>query len=127
MTTRQTFLAAAVVGILVTALGYFSVIAPASAQQRPGLNRWEYAQLLIAPDKWVFIQRDSESNILPPRNPLSGNVVRGSRKGTQYATTVTFVRNNDVGTLNIVGADGWEAVSTTTVDKGLLVLLKRRL
>lgn len=95
------------------------------APDRPAQAKWAYARLYIGDGKAVFFEAGKQSTVSPPLNRLSGNVTRGEPAGEGYTVAAKMVRDHDVAALNLVGSQGWEAVSVTPKGKGLLVLLKR--
>jgi len=97
----------------------------ASTQGQPGKARWQYARVHISGGKVMFYEAGRESTILPPRNRLSGNLVRGDVSGEQYTVSSKVVRDNEAGALDLLGSQGWEAVAVTPRDKGFMILMKR--
>jgi len=107
------------------ALGVHRGLAPAAAESPRGLAGWEYATLLLGDGPPVFSRRDSRVTITPGPGTPSGAVTSRRQGFEGYFLEVRSVRDVQVAALDVVGDEGWEAVSVTPTDDGLLVLLKR--
>jgi len=99
-------------------------ISSVTAQQQI-FNTYEYATLKAVGDQIIFSLDDQEQLVIPPINPLSGNVNRQPSSGASYSFTTTEVRDNLIGALNIFGGQGWEAFAVTHTPDGTVILLKR--
>ena len=88
-------------------------------------GKWAYARVFISEGKVTLYEAEREATVHPPRNRLSGNVARGNISGDQYTTSSKVVRDNEIGALNLLGSQGWEAVAVTPIDKGFMILRKR--
>ena len=123
MKSRLTWMVAAAAVLVVSAWAVRRGTS-ASTTPQPG-TKWAYARVVIRGGTVTLHEAEKESTVQPPQNRLSGNIARGNISGDQYTMSSKVVRDNEIGALNLLGSQGWEAVSVTGTGNDRTILMKR--
>jgi hypothetical protein len=122
--TRLVAVAAVVLAMVVGVSGVTLLRAQPQPVQPEG--RWQYGILTLGAGEPVFVTGKQEFRAAPPTGRGGGG---GSSPG-RYADRANLIGrdvwNNDVLTLDALGADGWEAVSMSQTDGPRTTVLMRR-
>lgn len=112
------------VAALLLALWVSMGIPIASAQNQNAGTRWEYAYFKINNGKAILVQAARELEVNNPLGSRLNTTTPGGRTGSQYTTTIREKENHNIGALNLFGSDGWEVVSASSTDAGVVMLMK---
>ena len=88
-------------------------------------TKWAYARIVIAGGKVTIHEADKQSTVQAPQNRLSGNVARGNISGDRYTVSSKVARDDEMGAMNLLGSQGWEAVSVRRMGADVIILMKR--
>ena len=115
-----------VAGCLAVLAGGWALRTRAEGPPATTVTRWEYARLVFVEGQpTVLLEARRRATIQPPQNPLPATVDRQRPKADRYTAVSKTVHDNVAGSLNLVGAAGWEAVEVLQDAKTMIVLLKR--
>lgn len=99
----------------------------ASAQFAGGSAQYEYLLLVLDDQRPAVLTAGERVEIQPPARLPSGRISDPGVSNSNYSLRTIEERHVSVGALNILGDQGWEAVSTVPYGNGgTAVLMKRR-
>lgn len=124
---RATHLGLLMLTALVLAVGAWEIAYSGTDGHAPSLapTRYEYAVAVLGESKLAFFEAARETVFTPPTQSLPNHIAMEGVDTTYYQASTTPRHSSVPGVLNLLGAQGWEAVSIMSSTTGVLVLMKR--
>lgn len=126
--TRNTTITVLFIAFLIGGAAWLTRDASAQLQGPfAGEPQYEYLLLVLDDNRPVALTAGERVEIVPPARLPSGRIDDPGVSNNSYSVRTVDERHVSVGALNLLGEQGWEAVSTVPYGNGATaVLLKRR-